>query len=55
MANNSHIRLNTNRIANIPLHIYDNNFTFIVNDIEYHTPTLISDFAFSSYFSNAFA
>ena len=43
MANNSHIRLNTNRIANIPLHIYDNNFTFIVNDIEYHTSTLISD------------
>ena len=43
MTINSNIQLNTNRILNVPLHIYDDNFTFIVNNIEFYTSTIVAD------------
>lgn len=37
------IQLNKNRILQVPLHAYENDFTFIVNGETFHTSKLISD------------
>ena len=43
MSDHSNIQLKASSILDAPLHIFDNDFTFIVNGQEFQTSRLVSD------------